>query len=1307
MLQLTRQARSAWKTGFICTSCRALLASGATRLPGAVARLCAARHYSSLPSSDQYPPPPTPSQQQQQQGTQVTGQKSARDAKKPKKATPTKRSRKRKARRQRSSSSASPSASSPTATHQLWRETLNVLKEIKADQRQSSPIKDGATAAEAETSPAGPAADADPEKKNKEAKSPPTHNEKTLEGALVMLKKVLRQELRDDAQLVKQTAEHVPRDNKPVAAPKQATTPTPKREKSLAEALGFAKTKADAKPAEPVAEKPGKRSTQESAKTVEKPSTKASTKPPKPTQKPKPASPSTKSSKTLSALTPLRAVSRHANRKGKGTTGFVVNRIDAGKIDLTPIEKEQPPVPRLAYGLDRVLFNPGVYHIRDPRSRVFNFDPYLERIMPIKEFDFEAIKQYVTSSKDITLINTAAEYQKKYTGSTSSMTSTLAHFHYLLSAWRPINPCMMSKDFEIDSYRFTRIMRAPAATFLHWKDGTYAIDADKEFDTANILSMLGKSMEKFLTLPKEEFEKYRKTNSDQLTEEDRNGPESYHYTTLGDFLMRSQLDAYDPRLPGTGMFDLKTRAVISIRMDAQDFHKGLGYEIRTRFGNWESFEREYYDMIRSAFLKYSLQVRMGRMDGIFVAYHNTERIFGFQYIPLQEMDLSLHGQENTTLGDREFKLSLYLLNKVLDKVTKKYPGRSLRLHFETRGEETPFMYIFAKPVTPREIEEIQGATRAKVEEFERQMMGVVEEARAMEEEDGGEDGLDEAEEHDVDESDGEEITSSAAWEEVMLKVEDELEDEEHGVTFVREAIEDALQESGLLRTTAPDETQRYVDAFLEALTSNGRRGAPEDHEASEPVGSSETGSSSETELSGEASVETDSAPSITPESVEQHEVSREEESREEEDIQSPATEDSSAEEPTLKDLIVKLATQIRAVPSEQRASLKEDEDVVAEDEPEYALKLRKIERLLSELTEQPQEEDKAEGGAGNGVVETGEVLAEDGKQVEPAEAVVSTEPAELEATEDKSKTAVDTDKSPITPSADSATPPKDSTAASQTSLETSEASEQPEQKHSQLTGTVESPVAPPKDLSTTASQKPVTDEMAGEASTTLPKSKSLEGDPKPKTETAAAGTENPETTKTTTFADERDACGELYGLILTVRNKVDGQYVARPEKLHPRQRWQVEYAIEEVKPERALNLYRMVLKRRKNLLYPEDNNSSGSNASSSSSAAAAAGPTNADRWRYMFSGRLEKYSAKGRKFRRREDERQRGQPVHVYGADEPLPFETVYGEGALGANGNGNGKGKATREEKWEDWEDEGEEGVNDKGVGPKGKKGE
>ena len=293
--------------------------------------------------------------------------------------------------------------------------------------------------------------------------------------------------------------------------------------------------------------------------------------------------------------------------------------------------------------------------------------------MPVSEFDFNALKEYITSSRDESLKQLAQSHGKRFVGSSSSMTAALAHFHFLLSQWREIDASMLSRSFPDKLRSFTQLQRSPSAIFLRWRNGSYAIDADKEFDTANVLMMLGKSMEKLLTLSMEDYERYRVSNSDQISSEERNTPESYHYSTMGDFLMRSQLDAYDARLPGTGMFDLKTRAVISIRMDAKNYEDGVGYQIKGRHGNFESFEREYFDMIRAAFLKYSLQVRMGRMDGIFVAFHNTERIFGFQYISLPEMDATLHGQFDTCIGDQEFKLSLDLLNKVLDKATKRYP----------------------------------------------------------------------------------------------------------------------------------------------------------------------------------------------------------------------------------------------------------------------------------------------------------------------------------------------------------------------------------------------------------------------------------------------------------------------------------------------------------------------------------------------------------------------------------------------------------------------------------------------------------
>ncbi|EGS17323.1 putative mitochondrial translation system protein [Thermochaetoides thermophila DSM 1495] len=844
----------------------------------------------------------------------------------------------------------------------------------------------------------------------------------------------------------------------------------------------------------------------------------------------------------------------------KKRRGLAIETVDAARLKLVPVVKKgQPPVPGLSYGLDRVLFNPGPYCLQDPHSGVYNFDPYLARIMPISEFDFKALKKYVTSSKDDILIKTASELEKKYAGSTSSMTTTLAHFHYLLSAWRPINPCMMSRDFKVDSTRFTRINRAPAATFLHWKDGTYAIDADKEFDTANILSMLGKSMEKLLTLPKRKFEQYRRSRSHELTDKERDGPESYHYTTMGDFLMRSQLDAYDHRLPGTGMFDLKTRAVVSIRMDAQGYQKGVGYEIRQRHGQWESFEREYYDMIRSAFLKYSLQVRMGRMDGIFVAYHNTERIFGFQYIPLAEMDLSLHGQRNKVLGDREFRLSLHLLNKVLDKATAKYPGRTLRIHFETReATGAPFMYIFAKPVTDKEIDEIQGATQRAIEEWERRILEPAAEGEEVVEE-IVEDDFDEDLE-DEDEEDYDDAVSNATldavqklsnemaqggedegkmgldpWEDLLEKVESEMVDEENGVAVVRDAIQDAFQESGLLQEASPEETQRYVDAFLDALTGRSWSAGSKKNETDVTASSEST--------------ETD----MTPQSTQSSQTPSKASDTKQANLTAVK---ADAEETSLKDLIVKLATHVKSSYSAFESNEQKDKNALLADQ-----KLRDVWQILFELVEK-------RGGPcddPNKILEKGSLAFE--SVGEEAERVV-----EKDSVPESTITEVNPESSVQTPVQE--------TSSKQNSEEVEE-EEEPE-------------------------DDPAADTII------------------PATKVDALG------------ADE-----EVYGMMLLVRNRVNGKYVERPENMTKQDQWIVEYTIEEIPEQRARNLYVMCLARRKKLRSTSEKEKDST-------------------WYKMFQGKLQYYSRRGRDRRQRLNEKNRLKPVFVYGEKVGYTWPSVF-----------------------------------------------
>jgi len=70
-------------------------------------------------------------------------------------------------------------------------------------------------------------------------------------------------------------------------------------------------------------------------------------------------------------------------------------------------------------------------------------------------------------------------------------------------------------------------------------------------------------------------------------------------------------------------FEIKTRAVAPIRYDISKYKDFLDYEVNQYIGLISSYEREFYDLIRGGFMKYFYQMKMGDMDGAFVAYHNT------------------------------------------------------------------------------------------------------------------------------------------------------------------------------------------------------------------------------------------------------------------------------------------------------------------------------------------------------------------------------------------------------------------------------------------------------------------------------------------------------------------------------------------------------------------------------------------------------------------------------------------------------------------------------------------------------------
>ncbi|KAJ7640535.1 mitochondrial protein Pet127-domain-containing protein [Mycena rosella] len=370
--------------------------------------------------------------------------------------------------------------------------------------------------------------------------------------------------------------------------------------------------------------------------------------------------------------------------------------------DLAPTA-EHKPIATLAHGLERVLFNPGVHWLQDPRSRVYNFPPRLENIPKVTDFAFERLPGFIKSSRDEDLRELAKRQNRMFAGSTSSLTGMLSHCYFLISEHKPVDISSLSQHFQNEEKNFTPGQRMPTSVLFNFKDGIYAIDSDSEDSSKNILTWLGTLLEKFLTMSPAEFDTYLRSTPPLNDAEDPTR-EAYRYAKSEKFVMRSQLDGVDRRLPGTGVFDIKTRACLPIRMDILNWEENSGYVIKSSQGLVESFEREYYDLIRSAFLKYGFQVRIGNMDGVIVAYHNTTRMFGFQYISLQEMDERLFSSEPGA-GDRVFQKCVSLLECITSEIIQCFPNQSVKCTFECdEGSKELNVWVQPEDWTPTEKE---------------------------------------------------------------------------------------------------------------------------------------------------------------------------------------------------------------------------------------------------------------------------------------------------------------------------------------------------------------------------------------------------------------------------------------------------------------------------------------------------------------------------------------------------------------------------------------------------------------------------
>ncbi|PWN33766.1 Pet127-domain-containing protein [Meira miltonrushii] len=412
----------------------------------------------------------------------------------------------------------------------------------------------------------------------------------------------------------------------------------------------------------------------------------------------------------------------HEEAKWTTPIGGIISSKEIGIEEVEPLRKMD--VATLSHGLDRVLFNPGIHWLRDERSGIYNFDPEIRNLYDVDLFDYSALPPYLTSSIDEELAKLTQKHAKRYSGSTSSLTALLSHVYFCISSWKHPPLTGFTEGFQHLPKGFSFGATLPAASLLRRfedealdgsqeKSVRYAVDNDKseggKENNNYVLTQLGKSVEKLLTSDTEEYEKYLRINSHKLSEEEKTKKEAYYYSKTDKFMMRSQLDCSDDRLPRR-TFDLKTRAVIAVRQDRANWVESSGYMIRHNTGVQESFERELWDMSRGTLLKYYFQARIGNMDGIMVAYHSTSTMFGFQYLSREELAQRLFSSEE--MAEQAFRLSIGMLEKVLDAATSYFPDDTLKITMDAQndplGREESHLLVFVTPESGEQSESTEG-----------------------------------------------------------------------------------------------------------------------------------------------------------------------------------------------------------------------------------------------------------------------------------------------------------------------------------------------------------------------------------------------------------------------------------------------------------------------------------------------------------------------------------------------------------------------------------------------------------------------
>ena len=349
---------------------------------------------------------------------------------------------------------------------------------------------------------------------------------------------------------------------------------------------------------------------------------------------------------------------------------------DLKTLEDTQLDSIGGRPPRLSLGLDKLVRKEGIF----PADQ---FDQNLRKAAPIKDEIYKRIHTYVKPSLDPILFETATKNKVNFMTGSSSLTDGLQQIYYVISNFKSPDITGLGKNYDHLNMNYMSAYRKPTTFFLKRLPGNiYAIDADKGPIVNNELKVLlqgGILLESKFTMERGIFDRICDL-SKPVSEEDqsyiKNFSKAFKFRKIGNMLIRSQIDSGDTDAQGNNFeFEIKTRAVAPIRYDLENYHMYLDYKIQTRNGLYSSYEREYFDLIRSILLKYFFQIKIGKMDGAFIAYHNTQEIFGYEYLSLEEIEKRLFG--SSEISDQILKICIAMYQDILHDVIEKFPNIDL------------------------------------------------------------------------------------------------------------------------------------------------------------------------------------------------------------------------------------------------------------------------------------------------------------------------------------------------------------------------------------------------------------------------------------------------------------------------------------------------------------------------------------------------------------------------------------------------------------------------------------------------------